>query len=107
MALLKLVTSHLSALHNPLALFLPTPLPDNPATMAAMRTALRTAPRAQLLRPSAPRTAILGPRRAASAPARRRPADDTKSADEAEAASEDLTGDPNMVSATRSLFCHT
>lgn len=79
------------------------------ASMAAIRSAVRAAPRAHLLRPTtARRVAPLAQRSYASAPSplTRRPADDTKSADQAEAASEDLAGndDPNMVSLKRDTW---
>ena len=81
---------------------LSAPLPRTFAKMASLWTALRAAPHAQLIRPTAStRIAPLVQRSYASAPpATRRPADDTKSAEQAEQASEDLAGedDPNMVS---------
>ncbi len=69
--------------------------------MAALRAAFRTAPRAQILRPSpAARIAPTAQRRTAVSVIGRREATDEKSVDEAEEAQEDLVHDnidPNMV----------
>lgn len=69
--------------------------------MAALRAALRTAPRAHLLRPSPiSQIAPLARRTYAARTAVTRPATDEKDTQEAEQAQEDLfidEGDPNMV----------
>ena len=70
--------------------------------MASLRTALRAAPRAHLLRPTTTTTSRIAQlaQRSYARPAVPQPATDEKSAGEAEQAQEDLTmdnTDPNMV----------
>lgn len=75
------------------------PLQQLNSTMASMRAAMRLAPRAQIVRPSAVSriAALEGTTQRRYASVVPRPATDAKPASEVEQGSEDLFEDPNMV----------